>query len=201
MTNDTTRPTVLVDQDGVLADFDLRYWDEATRIWNNSAANKTFWPWDIQSLDDQEHRFLNEHLIDPGFGFAVMRELVVNRPGWFASLPPIEGAADGLNELAEHADVWICTKPLEANPTCRDEKAAWLELHMGEGWSKRMITTPNKSLIRGQLLLDDAIKPEEAAVAEWRPVVYDQPFNRSVDTGWARFSWQGGAAPLLDLLD
>lgn len=192
------RPTVLIDMDGPLADFDRHYWQEATERERRRGILHSIDCWDIPSLDDQRHRFLSDHLTDRQLEHE-MRKLV-NSPGWFESLPPVEGAAAAMEDLAEVADVWVCSKPLEANPTCRDEKARWLTEHIGAGWDKRLILAPDKSMIRGDVLLDDAIKAHWVPVATWTPVVYSAPFNQpgtKFGQDWPQFTWADGVASLI----
>lgn len=174
---------VLVDMDGPLADFDRHYWDTTVDLHGHV--------FDVATLADTRHRFISDHL--PPSVARQMRK-IVNELGWFADLPPVPGAAEGLKALAAHpgAEVWICSKPLEANPTCRDDKAAWLDEHMGDGWSRRLILAPDKSLIQGGILIDDAIKPDWTARASWTPVVYPMPWNRpGTKHGqcWPRWDW------------
>lgn len=38
--------------------------------------------------------------------------------------------------------------------------AQWLVEHIGDGWDRRLILTPDKSLVVGDILLDDAPKHE-----------------------------------------
>lgn len=193
------RPTVLIDMDGPLADFDKHYWQVATEKERHRGTLYNIDCWDIPDLDHQRHRFLSDHLTDRALE-TEMRELV-NSPGWFEALPAVDGAADAMAELAEVADVWVCSKPLEANPTCRDEKARWLNEHIGDGWDKRLILAPDKSMIRGDVLLDDAIKAHWVPAATWTPVVYSAPFNSpgtKFGHQWPQFSWSDGVAVLLD---
>src|SRR5690606_26027440 len=94
-------------------------------------------------------------------------------------LPVTPGAQEGVDALmAVGVDVWVCTKPLEVNPTCRDEKGAWLREHFPM-LEKRLIIAPDKSLVMGDILLDDAPSLEWARRATWMPVVFDAPFNRA----------------------
>ncbi len=105
------------------------------------------------------------------------------------------GAVDGFLELAEVAPVWIVTKPLEANLTCRDDKALWIRQHLGKEWERRLIITPDKSMVHGSVLLDDAPKPEWFGRATWVPVIYPWSFN-GLGSEWADLPrWQWGDWP------
>lgn len=182
-----SRPTVLVDLDGVLADFDKAYFDLAADLGIKMDCE----------LGDQKHRFASKHLVDKKAD-RIMRRFV-DSPGWFKNLHPIPGAREGFLHLATKADLWVVTKPLESNPTCRDEKALWVERHLGIEWEKRLIIAPDKSRIVGDILLDDAPKLEWIPRATWKPVVFTQPFNL-VDSKWESLPHWGWNAHTDDLL-
>lgn len=183
-----SKPIVLVDQDGPLSGFDSGFWEMCARE-------------DITLdclLHEQRHRFATDHIPD-----RVQRERareIVNSPGWFASLPVVEGSVEGLNELAEVAEVWICSKPLDANPTCRDEKAAWLAETYGDEWASRLILAPDKSMITGHILLDDAPKLSWLPRAQWMPVIFSMSWN-GVGSDWERlphWDWTEDIATLIN---
>jgi len=174
---------ILVDMDGVLADFDG---------YLLSITGDLDWPEDYIRAS-QTHRFSTDHILSRAGRDEARRR--INRSGFFDNLTEVPGAVDGIYELAELADVWIVTKPLEANLTCRDDKAAWVRRHLGKEWERRLIITPDKSLIRGDVLLDDAPKPAWFDQASWAPVIYPWSFNRQ-GSDWAALpSWQWGDNP------
>ena len=75
---------------------------------------------------------------------------------FFRKLAPLPGAVEGIKELARRGhDVWILTKPSVMNPLCYTEKRLWVEDHLGLSWCDRLIISPDKSLLRGDLLIDD----------------------------------------------
>lgn len=172
---------VLVDLDGVMADFDLTLWERT----------REHWPADYHP-DQQAHRFCTD-LLRGAARKAVRAETY--KPGFFASLAPIPGAVDGVRELAamDGVDVWFCSKPLYGNPTCHSDKAAWLEQHLGAEWSRRLILAADKSMVFGDILLDDAPRLEwlELGEAPWEPVVFTRPWN-GPGSDWGhipRWSW------------
>jgi 5'-nucleotidase len=119
---------------------------------------------------------------------------------WFYDLPVVEGAVEGMKRLAEAADVWVCTKPLEANHYCRDGKAWWVHRHLGPEWESRLIIAPDKSMVRGDILLDDAINLDWLPRASWQPVVFPAPFNGD-GSDWSclpRWTWGDPIEHLLD---
>lgn len=76
---------------------------------------------------------------------------------FFRKLKPLPGAIEGINELAKYYDVWILSKPSIHNPMSYMEKRLWVEDHLGFDWCKKLILCPDKSLMKGHLLIDDVM--------------------------------------------
>jgi 5'-nucleotidase len=78
-------------------------------------------------------------------------------PGFFRNLVPMVGAIDGLNALRANPgfDVHILTAPSVSNPPCYSEKRIWVEEHLGFEMCPRLIIAYDKSLLRGDFLIDD----------------------------------------------
>lgn len=171
---------ILLDMDGPLAAFD-------TAVWN--LANNTSCPLDISAPHEQTARYFTDHVIAKGDREFIRSE--IERPGWFQSLPVTPGAIDGVAALLEAGhDLWVATKPMESNPTCRDEKAIWLRKHF-PFLERRMFIAPDKSLLHADILLDDAPKLSWCAQASWSPVIFRASFN-GAGSKWAhilQWSW------------
>lgn len=75
--------------------------------------------------------------------------------GFFLRLEEIPDAVYSFNKLKEKYDVWILTRPSFKNVNCYTEKAQWLLDHLGEGILEKTIITPDKSLVKGDYLIDD----------------------------------------------
>ena len=78
-----------------------------------------------------------------------------SKVGFFLDLKPIEGAIEGINTLQSKYDVWILTRPSIKNIHCYTEKAAWIRKYLGEEMLNKMILCPDKSLVKGDYLIDD----------------------------------------------
>ena len=50
---------------------------------------------------------------------------------------------------------YILTAPSLYNPLSYTEKRLWVEDHLGFAWVKRLIISPDKSLLIGDVLVDD----------------------------------------------
>jgi 5'(3')-deoxyribonucleotidase len=78
-----------------------------------------------------------------------------SKVGFFLDLQPLEGAIDGMNTLMTKYDVWILTRPSIKNTHCYTEKAEWIKNYFGEQMLEKLILCPNKSLVKGDYLIDD----------------------------------------------
>lgn len=180
--------TLLVDMDGVLADF-----DGALYRW---CADKNI-ELDITAPSEQSSRWLTDHVTNK-FQRKMMRNFIQS-PGFFSELEPLRGAIECFVQLEDHFDVWICTKPLDASPTCADEKRAWVNKYLGKEWVAKTIITPHKGLVRGDILLDDAPKIPWIEDATWKPVIFPHPWNGegSKWESFDRWSWGDDIAWLI----
>ena len=82
-----------------------------------------------------------------------------SRPGFYTGLKPIQGALEAMDTVLGMArlDPYILTAPSLYNPLSYTEKRLWVEEHLGFEWVKRLIICPNKSLLKGDVLIDDHI--------------------------------------------
>ncbi len=80
-----------------------------------------------------------------------------SRSGFYTGLELITGARSALAKLLAHKkfDPYILTAPSIYNPLSYTEKRLWVENHLGFEWVKRLNFSPDKSLLRGDILIDD----------------------------------------------
>lgn len=160
---------ILVDQDGVLADFEGGF----LRLWRERHPDLPYVPLVDRRTFLIEDQYPAEHL-------GLVRE-IQNARGFFLGFQPIPGALAALREmLAAGHEVFICTSPISANPWCAPEKYEWVERHLPPPWKKRVILTADKTLVHGDYLIDDKPKITGCRRPDWRHVVFDQPYNRHV---------------------
>ena len=79
-------------------------------------------------------------------------------PGFYADLPPIDGAVEAFEILSKHFEVYILTAPSWENPSCYTDKRLWVEKYLGKPAYKRLIISNDKSLFTGRALIDDRLK-------------------------------------------
>jgi len=80
--------------------------------------------------------------------------------GFFTNLKAIGGAVEAVNSLinSERYDAYILTAPSIKNPLCYTEKRIWVEQQFGLEFVNKLIISPNKSLLKGDFLIDDNIQ-------------------------------------------
>lgn len=160
---------ILVDLDGPLADLE----GEFLKRWRGKFPNEFFVP-----LEKRRTFFFNdeypEHLQEEA-------ARIIATAGFFADLFPIQGGLNAIKEMvALNNKVVICTSDIYTNPTGLADKRAWVQKHLGHDLAKTMIFTRDKTLVRGDCLIDD--KPEIAGLLtpDWKQIIFDQPFNRHI---------------------
>lgn len=80
--------------------------------------------------------------------------------GFYASLEPIQGMIKLYNWLLSNGhQVNILTRPSYLNPLCYTEKRVWVEKYLGLEAAKNMIICWDKSLVKGDVLIDDHEHP------------------------------------------
>ncbi len=75
--------------------------------------------------------------------------------GFFANLIFKDGAMKAFNELEKYFDIWFLTAPSVKNPLCYTEKRISIEKNFGYDYCKKLIICEDKSLLKGDFLIDD----------------------------------------------
>lgn len=119
--------TILIDMDGVIADFEKEF----LRRWKKFHPDKPAveYPdrrgfWLINQYPEEFHEYVKEIYLSPGF---------------YENLPPIEGAIEALREMENISEYnfFICTAPmLPKFENCVLEKYYWVKRYLGDEWIK-----------------------------------------------------------------
>lgn len=161
--------TILIDLDGPLADFEKGF----LKRWRKKFPNEFFIP-----LEQRKTFFLNDDYPEN------LREKaadIIATTGFFADISPVRGGLNAVKEMAAlNHKVFICTSDIYGNKTGLTDKRTWIQKHLGHDFAKTMIFTRDKTLIRGDYLIDD--KPAITGLLEpdWKHIIFDQPFNRDI---------------------
>jgi 5'-nucleotidase len=160
--------------DGVLADFDA----EITK------RVKDQHPY-ITLLETRDNFYFSDDYPE----YKTLIRDISNEPGFFDSLPLIDHATTGWQrviDLGYHPR--ICSSPIRSNPHSETEKRTWLQRHFGSRVAEEAIITSDKYRYDGIALIDDRPELRHAAEASWQHIIFDQPYNHSVNKlrihGW-----------------
>ena len=182
MRDDRTAPRVLLDVDGVIADFvgaALSYLQERHGI---SIPREQIQTMDMfESLPVEVSKLLEKEF---------------DRPGYALSIPAYPGAIQGISLLDEIADVYYVTAPYHS-ATWAHDRIEWLAKQLGKS-SKVMknyvVSTKTKFLVAGDYLVDD----HPLNVRDWQHhhqlgfgFVWHAPYNRELELQLPRVdSWE-----------
>jgi 5'-nucleotidase len=152
-------PTILIDMDGVLVDWDKGFLKE----WGDR-------PMGLRNKYEMEQCV--------GEGYSEEAKSVFYQKGFFFNLPPMAGSLEALHAIVSRGyDVKICTRPI-LSPYCVQEKYAWVEKYLGSQWMEKIVMTSDKTIVIGSLLIDDHPAMKGSRVPSWRQVIFDAPYNR-----------------------
>ncbi len=157
--------TVLIDKEATISDINRHIANQLVGI-----------PGLIIDLENHRHQYFSPNY-PPEFG-AIIAE-VYNRKGFIRSVPPVPGAILAVREMQFRGhEVMVCTSPLLGNPYWEEETLAWIKEHFG---NLEVRIGPDKTIVPGDILIDDKPKITGSRTPKWQQIIFDQPYNRSVD--------------------
>lgn len=182
-------PVILVDMDGVLADFDRHF----ITVWKNRYPDRP-------ALDQSRRTHFRiveefEQQYRPDI-YALFEE-----PGFYLDLPVMPGAIAAMRGMknAEY-DVWICSTPQKNYRHCVREKYQWVDREFGPEWVDRIILTRRKAMVHGDVLIDDQPILPYSETASWKHVLFDAPYNQNY-SNLLRINWDTWEPVLREILN
>jgi len=163
--------------DGVIADYD----QEFLQRWRSRHADKFYVPVEARTVFYVKDEYPEE--LKP-----LVAEILLESC-FFRDMLPVPGAKEALTEMQDMGlEVFICTSPLTTYNHCVLEKYEWVEKVLGPAWVKQIILTKDKTVIKGDFLIDD--KPLISGAQdppEWEHILYDRPYNKGANR--RRLTW------------
>jgi 5'(3')-deoxyribonucleotidase len=164
--------------DGVLADFEL----EMAHRWH------IYWPDDDIDQYKQRPKFKYSSMKEPIDNINEKFEKIWSEPGFFESLPEIEGGIEAVTSLLDMGyDVRVVTSAGNKRQAFT-EKANWIYKRLGDNWVRRLVVTNEKHFIDGAVLIDDRPEIARGHNTTWQQIIYDQSYNQYVNDR-PRLSW------------
>jgi 5'-nucleotidase len=156
---------VLVDMDGVLADFDAAVLDQLPPAIARVART-------------------NFYIAEDYPRHVAHVEYITSHPDFFLNLPLVDNALQGWQRLIDAGyQPRVCSAPLSRNELSVQNKLEWLRRHFvprfGEPVVSDAIIDKEKYRYHGLALIDD--RPEvntNNGQATWRHIVFDRPYNK-----------------------
>lgn len=177
---------VLVDMDGVVCDWFGQAMSELQVIAQETLGKdldlSLFQDWKIEETLSRYFPSLVEPFV-----------ALTRAPGFYANLKPIEGAISGVLELSNMGhQIFFCSSPENEaqGHCCHTEKAAWIHRHfaqvLGINWVDRLILTKDKTLVYGDVLIDDKENVLGVIEPAWEHIVFESQVNHLVEH---RYNW------------
>lgn len=164
----SVKPRVLLDCDGVVADFAGGF----LRLVNaHFGTNHT--PADITDYDIGKALRWSPEQAEEAY------ELISDCDRFAATLNVFPGAVDGVARLLDIADLYVVTSPWWSHPTWVRDRNNWLFANFGIG-AGRVVHTAAKHIVAGDILVDDKTSTCDAWRAAWPhgvAVLWSTPHN------------------------
>lgn len=174
---------ILVDMDNVLADFDARM----IELWHG------LWPHDNIAkhvIGRTQLEFPTDRNIE---NMSTKFKQIFYGKDFFKGMKPVDAPHYLLaleHMLGSDIDVRILTSAGRKASHAFSEKAHWVAQHLGKEWVERLIISPDKHMVDGDILIDDIAEPRGSDQPHsWEHVVFDQSYNQHV-TGKRRLNWR-----------
>lgn len=170
--NGNAKLVVLVDMDGVLADFGRGVLDI---IWEH--------PYFKQRYPSVFALFEAALVHQDPQAIEAIDNTYKRTPHFFQYLKPMQGALfkepqegalnilDYLQDVCGY-EVFICSSPSVNNRDCASDKALWIERHFGNRWVRRLILTKDKTLVHGDILIDDRFAVTGVKEPAWKHLLF-----------------------------
>lgn len=159
---------ILIDMDGVQADWQGMF----------DKLISTYMPHVPLITDESLNQYYAQDLYPEEHQMEI-RKLMMT-PGFYRDLKPIEGSIETIKKLAEKYTVFFCTAPLDGHETCASEKIEWVREHYGDEFANCIVITRDKTIVRGDILIDDKPDITGFAVPEWKQIIFDAPYNKGM---------------------
>ncbi|MBD1364315.1 5'(3')-deoxyribonucleotidase [Mucilaginibacter sp. ZT4R22] len=135
------RKSIAIDMDGVIADVEQQFLDWYQRDYGT-----------LFTKDDLAGK--NDDTLFPEAGLA--RRFVLS-PGFFLSLPVMDGAVEAVKKLMETYEVYIVSAAMEF-PLSLPEKLEWLNINFPFISWRNIVFCGDKSIINTDYMIDDHLK-------------------------------------------
>lgn len=180
-----TRPIILLDCDGPLADFVGAYLGEVEKLTRTRISHDDIDKWHIHECDAVVRAANDAGLTAPSLRMMVHSR--ISHRGWCTMIDPKPYASELVERLQAIGDVYIVTSPWCSSPTWVFERTKWCKRELGID-ADHVVFTEAKHLVYGDIFVDDKPEHVRAWSERWpdgKAILFDMPHNRGTDVGRA----------------
>lgn len=172
--------TILLDMDNTLVDWDEKF----LRLWFEDEECKDF---DCKSLVTNRKNYMLQDCLPPHLRKSAYKQ--ANKVGYYTDLKPFPGSIEAVRKMSEIGhQVFFVTVPNASQPSSAMEKMSWIGENIGEDYISKLILTFDKTVVKGEYLIDDKPLIVGSGKPTWKHIVYDQPYNQHVE-GYRLKDW------------
>ena len=116
---------------------------------------------------------------------------ILTSKGFTSAMVPLPGAVEAVQELAKKGfNIFFCTALVTDECDAMKERIQWIGKYFGEEWMKKVIFTLDKTMIRGDYLIDDSpFKTKGSQEPLWKLIVFDVKYNRDKEYYGRIYNW------------
>lgn len=178
------KPRLLLDVDGVIADFAGAAIKVMERVSGKRILPDEILQWEVTHvLDDEAHRKASKEAF--------------NEAGFASTFEIYDGSVEGVEKLKELTELHFVTSPTVTNPTWVHDRVNWLAKHFGVD-PRDVHHTSKKWIIYGDAMIDDHPLNLEPWLQHWPgrlALLWDRSYNQGQGSGLKRIrSWDEALA-------
>lgn len=125
-------------------------------------------------------------------------DTIFNIPGIWEEMPVYENAISIVKELNDLYSIYIATTPWPSNMDCCRGKLSWMNTYFPFIKKEQIIFIHNKSLLRGDILIDDS--PQNLISFNGLTIAFDYPYNRNIRTDGRIIDWTNAPGIIENIL-
>ena len=163
---------ILIDMDNTIADWDSEFIKQFLELTNKDVShlvkNRSCFKIEDLNWSDSDMKIVNKILSDGKF---------------YNNLKIYPNAKVALNNMIKKGhQVYIVSSPhnLCMGSSCYN-KHIWIKRELGQEWNSRAILSQDKTLISGDILIDDKPEIEGFNKPDFKHVLFNQSYNRKIN--------------------
>ncbi|KAH0791873.1 5'-3'-deoxyribonucleotidase [Histomonas meleagridis] len=169
------KKVILLDIDGTLNNFQEYFISEFQKRYPEliDPSNPPKSHIDIMNIDRQK-------------GLALLQE-----PHFTEGMTPLRGAVKALHEMeARGHNVFFCTSLVTDHSDTLRDRVQWIGKWFGEKWMNRVIFAHDKTMVRGDFLVDDSPKKARGILPPtWKYIAFDAEHNQCDTCDYRIYDW------------